>query len=322
MRINYQKVDTKLHKSLYINALFRLIMHDLIIIGGGPAGLAAAIYGARYMLNTILICKDHGGAIAEAHLVENYPGFESISGLDLAGNFRKQAKKLGVEIKEEEAEGIKKEKEGFLVNNKYKGKKVILAVGTWRRKLHIPGEKEYIGKGVSYCATCDAPFYKGKVVGVVGGSNSAARAAQLLAEYAKKVYIIYRREKLRAEPKLCAQIEKNKKIEIISNTNVTEIKGEKFVNSVVFDSGEVFMLDGLFVEIGSVPAVALPKELGVKLDEKDYVVVDEAMRTNVEGVYAAGDITTGSNQWRQVVTACAEGGIAASSAYLDLKKEE
>jgi len=297
-------------------------MYDLAVIGGGPAGLSAAIYGARYVLNTLLITKDHGGAIAEAHLVENYPGYESISGMELSEKFRKQAKKLGVEIKDEEAEGIKKEKGFFLINNKYKAKKVILAVGTTRRKLNIPGEDEFIGKGVSYCATCDAPFYRDKVVGVVGGSNSAARAAQLLSEYAKKVYIIYRKEKIRAEPLLAKQIGKNPKIEIINNTNIREVKGEKFVNSVVFDSGEVFMLDGVFIEIGSVPAVALPKELGVKLDDNGYIVVDGAMRTNAEGVYAAGDITTGSNMWRQVVTACAEGGLAASSAYIDIKKEE
>ncbi len=296
-------------------------MYDLVVIGGGPAGLAASIYAARYMLNTLLISKDHGGAIAEAHLVENYPGYESVSGLELMENFRKQAKKLGVEIKAEEAAGIKKEKDHFLVNNKHKGKKVLLAVGTTRRKLNVPGEDKFIGKGVSYCATCDAPFYKDKVVGVIGGSNSAARAAQLLSEYAKKVYIIYRREKIRAEPKICSQIDKNPKIEIINNTNIKEVKGDKFVDSVVFGSGEVFMLAGLFIEVGSVPAVALPKELGVKLDDEGYIIVDEGMRTSIEGVYAAGDITTGSNKWRQVITACSEGGIAASSAYLDIKKE-
>ena len=296
-------------------------MHDIIVIGGGPAGLASAIYSARYMLNTMLLCKDCGGAITEAHLVENYPGFEGISGMDLIANFTKQTKKLGVEIKTEEVLGIKKEEGGFLVNNKYKTKKIILAVGTQRRKLNIPGEDEFVGKGVSYCATCDAPFFKDKIVGVVGGSNSAARAAQLLAQYAKKVHIIYRKEKLRAEPVICDQIEKNEKIDVIYETNIKEIKGDKFVNSVVFDSGEVFMIDGLFIEVGSVPVSALPKPLGVKMDEKGYIIVDDAMRTNVDGVYAAGDVTTGSNQWRQVITACAEGGIAASSAYLDIQKE-
>jgi thioredoxin reductase (NADPH) len=297
-------------------------MYDLIVIGGGPAGLASAIYSARYMLKTAVLSKDLGGAITGAHLVENYPGFEAVSGLDLVKKFEKQAKKLGVEIKSEEALGIKKEKDHFLVNDKLKAKKIVLATGTFRRKLNIPGEEEFVGKGVSYCATCDAPFFKDKIVGVVGGSNSAVRAAQLLCDYAKKVYIIYRRDKLRAEPKLCEQIEKHPKVEIIYNTNVKEVKGEKTVNSAVFDSGEVFMLDGLFIEIGSVPTFALPKELGVKLSEDGYIVVDDAMKTNVKGVYAAGDITTGSNQWRQVVTACAEGGIAASSAYLDIKKEE
>jgi thioredoxin reductase (NADPH) len=242
--------------------------------------------------------------------------------MELAEKFMKQAKKLGAEINDEEAKGIRKEGSHFLINNKHKAKKVILALGTWRRKLNIPGEEELMGKGVSYCATCDAPLYRDKTVGVVGGSNSAARAAQILAEYAKKVYIIYRKEKIRAEPMLAEKVMKNPKIEIISNTNVREIKGDKFVNSVVFDSGEVFMLDGLFIEAGSVPSTALAKEIGAKLDENGYIVVDSAMRTNIDGIYAAGDITTGSNQWRQVVTACAEGGIAASSAYTDLKRED
>lgn len=298
-------------------------MHDVIVIGGGPAGLSAAIYCARYMLSTLILAKDYGGAITGAHLVENYPGFEAISGMDLISNFEKQAKKLGVEIKTEEAMGIKKEEDGtFTINSKYKAKKVILAVGTYRRKLNIPGEGDFIGKGVSYCATCDAPFFREKIVGVVGGSNSAVRAAQLLAKYAEKVYIIYRRDSLRAEPKLVEQVKNSDVIEVIYSTNIKEIKGEKFVNSVVFDSGEVFMLDGLFIEIGSVPSVALPKELNVNLDENGYIIVDDAMRTNVKGVFAAGDVTTGSNQWRQVVTAVAEGGIAASSAYLEIEKEE
>ncbi len=297
-------------------------MYDVIVIGGGPAGLSAAIYSARYMLNTLLISKEIGGAITGAHIVENYPGFESISGMELAEKFRKQAKHLGVEIRDEEAACIKQIEGGFEVNNKHQAKKIILALGTQRRKLNVPGEDEYLGRGVSYCATCDAPFYKNKVVGVVGGSNSAVRAAQHLSEFASKVFIIYRQEKLRAEPKLCEQIEKNPKCEIIYSTNIKEIKGDKFVTSAVFDSGEVFMLDGVFVEIGSVPSFALPKELGVNLDAEGCIIVDEAMNTNVKGVYAAGDITTGSNKWRQVITACAEGGIAASSAYLDIKKEE
>jgi thioredoxin reductase (NADPH) len=297
-------------------------VYDVVIVGGGPAGLAAAIYSARYMLKTLVISKEHGGAIMEAHLVENYPGFRTISGMKLMDEFTKQAKDLGVKIQNEESTDIKKENGIFVINNNIKGKKIILALGTKRRKLNIPGEDDFAKKGVSYCATCDAPLYRGKSVAVVGGSNSAARAAQFLAEYAEKVYVIYRQDKLRSEPLLTKKIEGNPKIEIITNANITEIKGDKLVNSVQLDNGEVLMIDGVFIEIGSVPSVVLAKKLGISLDNEECIKVDEGMKTDVEGVYAAGDITTGSNKWRQVITACAEGGIAASSAYKDLKSEE
>lgn len=295
--------------------------YDVIIIGGGPAGIAASIYSARYMMSTLVLTKDHG-AIAEAHIVENYPGFRSISGMQLMEEFSKQAKDLGVRISFDEATDIKKEDGTFIVNSKHRAKKIILAPGLMRRKLNIKGEDEFARKGVSYCATCDAPLYRGKTVAVVGGSNSAARAAQLLAEYAKKVYIIYRGDKLRSEPLLTSSVERNRKIEIITNANVSEIKGGKFVESVQLESGEMLMADGVFIEVGSVPSSVLAKKLGVSLDAENYIKVDAGMRTNVEGVYAAGDITTGSNKWRQIITACAEGGLAASSAYVDIKKEE
>ena len=196
-------------------------MYDLIIIGGGPAGLSAAIYAARFMLKTLIITKEVGGAIVEAHKIENWPGYKSISGIELMGKFKDQVAALGVEIVENEVVDVENKKGLFKIktneNKTYESKNTIFACGTIRRKLNIKGEKEFTGKGVSYCATCDAAFFRNKVVAVVGGNNSAARAAQLLAEYAKEIYIIYRKEKIRADPILVSQISKNPKIKIINN---------------------------------------------------------------------------------------------------------
>lgn len=296
-------------------------MYDLIISGGGPAGLSAATYAARYMLKTLVIAKEYGGMINYAHKVENYPGYKSISGMELTMKMKEQVQDLGVEIKEENIEGVRKKDDYFEVNGKYKAKKIIIALGTERRKLRVDGEEKYLGKGVSYCATCDAVFFRDKTAGVVGGANAAADAALLLADIAEKVYIIYRKDKLRCEPKRSELIEKNKKIEVIYSANVKEIKGEKMMKSVVLDNGKELELDGLFIEIGSTPSTAIAKELGVELDDQGYIKADQAQATNLEGAYAAGDITTNSNGFRQVVTAAAEGAIAAESVYEELKKE-
>ena len=299
-------------------------MYDLIIIGGGPAAMSAAIYAARYRLKTMMLASMLGGAILEAHDVQNYPGFKKISGMELMKNMGEQARFQGVEIINEDVENIAPADNAFRINDKYESKAVLLAVGTKRRKLKIPGEAEYIGKGVSYCATCDAAFFKDKVVGVVGGSNSAAMAAQLLAEHSKKVYIIYRQSYMRAEPVRVEDLEKNDKVEFIYDTNVSEVKGSKLMEKVILDKeyngSRELDLDGLFIEIGSVPSTALAELLGVELDERSLIKVDQGQRTNIKGVYAAGDITTNSNKFRQIVTAVSEGAIAAQSAYMDIKK--
>lgn len=296
-------------------------MYDLIIVGGGPSGLTAAIYAARYKLKTLILAKEPGGTIAEASKVCNFPGFESISGFEIMKKIEEQAKKLGVEIIYKEVTKISKDKT-FRVNNKYETKYILLAVGTERRRLNIHGEKEFSGKGISYCVTCDAPFAKDKVVGVVGGSDAAAMGAQLLRDYAKKVYIIYRKEKIRAEPILAEQVEKDPKIEIINNTNVVEVKGDNIMKSVIFDNGKEFKLNGLFVEIGADPRNDLAKQLDLKLDEEGYIQVDKSQKTSMEKVYASGDITTNSNKLRQMVVACGEGAIAAESIYNMLKHEK
>lgn len=297
-------------------------MYELIIIGAGPAGLSAAIYAARYKLKTLIIGEITGGLILDAYKICNYPGFKEISGIELMKKFEEQVKELKVQIKEEEVTNINKQKDRFLITtkkNKYESKTIILAIGTRRRKLNIPGEGNFIGKGVSYCATCDAAFFKGKIVGVVGGSSAAAMTAELLERYAKKVYVIYRKDKMRAEPLVVERLEKNKKIEIVYNANVKKINGDNFIKSIELDTGKELKLDGLFIEIGAVPALAITKGLNLKTDKEGYIIVGREQSTGVEGVYAAGDIS--NNSLKQVVTATAEGAIAAFSVYKYLKEK-
>ena len=302
------------------------MIYDLIIVGAGPAGLSAAIYASRYNLNALVVGDELGGMAAEAYKVENYPGFKSVSGMELMNKFKEQIKGL-VDIKQEKIIELKKE-DNFAITTKeniYKSKTVIIASGTKRRKLNIKGEKEFLGKGVSYCATCDATFFKDKIVGVVGGNDAAAMSALLLAEYAKRVFIIYRKEKIRAEPLRVSQLEKNKKITIINNTNVIAVNGDKMMSSVTldreFNKSKELAFDGLFIEIGSVPSTVLTKKLGIELDEEGYIIIDSTQKTNVDGFYAAGDITTNSNKFRQIITAASEGAIAAHSVYGFLKNK-
>ena len=299
-------------------------MHDVIIIGGGFAGLSAAIYTVRFNLETLVVAKNMGGVITESYLVENYPGFKSISGIELMDKFIEQAKYLGAELKETEVKKIKKEGRKFVVetsDGKFESKAILLAMGSVKRDLNVPGIQEFRGKGVSYCATCDAAFFKDKIAGVVGGGNSAAEAAILLAKHAKKVYLLYRGDDLhRVEPVMVNQIKKEKKIEVVFNVNVKKVKGDKVMGSVVLDNGKELKVDGLFIEIGADPASGMAKQLGVKLDAKGHIITDAAQRTNIPMVYAAGDITTGSNMFEQGVCAASEGAIAADSIFKDLRK--
>ncbi|MFC1768747.1 NAD(P)/FAD-dependent oxidoreductase [Nanoarchaeota archaeon] len=301
-------------------------IYDVIIVGGGVSGYGAAIYAARFKLKTLIIAKEVGGLIILTHLVENYPGFKSLTGLELANHLKEHTEYLGVKTVENEVVDIKKNKDNFSFKLKsgeeYKGKTVFLATGTKRKELGVPGEEELYGKGVSYCATCDAAFFTDKVVAVVGGSDSAAKEALLLTEYAKEVYIIYRKEKIRAEPINLERVENNKKIKIINNTNVLEIKGDKIISHVVLDKeyngSKEFKLGGLFIEIGHLPQNDLAKKLKVKLNEKNEVIIDQNSRTNVSGVYAMGDLT--NTVWKQAITSVAEGVIASFSAYEDITK--
>jgi thioredoxin reductase (NADPH) len=201
----------------------------------------------------------------------------------------------------------------------YQAKNIILASGMEYRKLEIPGEAEFKGKGISYCPTCDAAFFKDKIVAVVGGGNSAGSAALLLAEYAGKVFLVYRGEKLKTDPAYGEKISANGKIEVIFETNIKEIKGDKAVEKIILDKerdgSSELAVQGVFIEIGSEPGVELTKQLGVETDEQGYIKVDSGQSTNIPGVWAAGDATNGSNKLRQIVTAAAEGAVAAASVH-------
>jgi len=301
-------------------------IYDLIIIGAGPAGLAASIYASRYKVDHLVIGKEPGGQAVEAHNIENWPGTASISGFELTQKMREHAEKLGVKVVMDSVSNIAKDEEIFSITAhtaQYKAKNIILALGMEYKKLSIPGEEEFKGKGVSYCPTCDAAFFGGKTVAVAGGGNSAASAAQLLAEYASKVYIIYHGEKLRVDPAYLENFAKNEKIEIIFNTNIKEIKGDVAVGKIVLDKEHnrknELEVQGVFVEIGSEPGVELAGQLGVNTDEQGFIVVNPDQSTNIAGVYASGDATTGSNKLRQVLTATAEGAVAAASVYKSLQ---
>jgi len=291
--------------------------YELAIVGAGPAGYSAAIYAVRAGIETVVFDKGIGGGLASVSPnIENYPGFESITGMELMEKMKQHASRYTNIHFSEEVENVIKSDNGFVVktiNDSYNVKAVLLCTGTEYRKLNIPGEKELTGRGVSYCATCDGFFFKGKKVAVIGGGNTAVVEAIYLKQIGcKEVNLIHRRDQLRAE-RAYEKEAQEKKIKIHFNKVVEEIKGNGKVESLVLkdtktDEKTKLAVDGVFISIGEVPQNSLARKLGVKLDEKGYVLVDKKGRTNVKGVYAAGDITNGL---RQVVTACAEGAIAA-----------
>jgi len=289
-------------------------MYDLIIMGSGPSGLTAAIYASRYKLKTLVIAKELG-TLSEAHIVENFPGFKSITGLELMEKFKEHVLYFKVPIIEEEVRTIRKEKNFKVYTDKseYESKTVILAIGTRRRKLNIPNEEKFLKKGITYCYICDAPFMHKKTVAVIGGSDSAAQACLLLSEYAKKIYLIYRSDKLRAEPILVEKLKKLKKVEILTNLEVKELKGDNFLSSIILTNNKEIKIDGLFVEIGAVPSLSLVKDLNLNVDEKGYIITNELNETNIKGLFAAGDITT--EPMKQAIVSAAGGAIAAFSSY-------
>lgn len=309
-------------------------IYDFIIIGAGVTGMAASMYGARLGLKTLCLGASFGtelplgGVITTTNVVENYPGFVRLTGEELANKIKEHAESYElVSIKNEKVEKVEKIKDKFMVKTKkseYLGKTILFATGTKWKKLEAKGSKEFENKGVAYCALCDAPLFKNKVVGVVGGSDSAIKDALVLAEHCKKVYIIYRKEKIRPEPINLKKVEANKKIEVINNANVLEVKGDKFVKSVVLDreyeGRNELELQGLFIAIGHLPLSDMAKDLGVNLNEKKEIIINHKnSETNIQGVFAAGDVA--DTPFKQAITGVAEGCIAAWSAYEYLSKQ-
>jgi thioredoxin reductase (NADPH) len=300
--------------------------YDILIIGAGPAGLTAALYSARNGLKVAVISRDIGGTSNSILVLENWPGFIG-SGAELMKKFYEQVKGYDIDFILEEVDSIEKEgkSKGFSVKTKkqeLKCRALIIATGTERKKLKIPGEVELLGKGVSYCATCDSFFFKNKNVAVIGGSDCAATSAFALSDIAKKVYLVYRGEKLRCENVNEERLKQKKNVEIFYNSIPLEIIGKDKVEEIKISSkgkNNNLKVDGIFIEIGSSPLAEFTKKLGLKMDEEKFIHVDENMKTSVEGIYAAGDVSSG--KLKQVVVSASQGAIAAKSAYDWLSKE-
>lgn len=300
--------------------------YDLIIIGGGVAGLAAAIYCGRFNLKQIVIGKVVRGTLPKANYVENYPGFKKIRGLELANLILEHAKEYTSEIISDDVLSVSKTGNCFNIKTKkseYAGKAILFATGSDWKKLNVKGENEFMHNGVHYCALCDGRFYKGKTIAVIGGGDSAVKEALLLSEYAKKVYIITRSE-LRPEPINLEKLKKNNKIEAITGMQVKEIIGDKHVNSVVlskkYAGSDSLKVDGVFVNVGQIPLSELAKKLGVNVNEKGEIITDKESRTNIKGVYAAGDVT--DSKFKQAITGVGEAVKAVYSAYEYISKEK
>ena len=305
-------------------------IYDIAIIGSGPAGLTASIYASRYKLSNIVFGKEIGGTITGAHKICNFPGLQDISGIDLGMRMYEHAKSLGGQYTAESIKDIKKENNMFVLisetGKEYLSKTVIIATGTNRNKLNLPNEKYYLGKGLSYCCTCDGMFFKNKIVAVIGGSSAATMAASMLSDIAKKVYIIYRGTQLRGDKTWIDDVLDRKNVEIIYTTVITALEGkdklERIKLSKPYNDSEYLDVDGIFVEIGSEPSIDIPSKLGVELDEKGFIKVLANQSTNINGVWAAGDCTNSMDNFKQVVVACAQGAVASNSIYSYLATKE
>jgi len=302
-------------------------MHDLIIIGGGPAGLTAALYAGRSRLDTFLIEKmSLGGRILMSETIENYPGFPGgILTAELISRMEKQVRELGVKIESDEVIELDCAKKTVKTSSGlHESRAIIIAAGARARKLNVPGEEKYTGKGVSYCATCDAPFYKEKKVVIVGGGNAVAEEALYLSRFASSVNIVHRRQDLRASMILQEKVQQDKKINFILSSVITEIKGAQKVGAVRIKdllSGKEsdFSCDGVFIYIGYEPETIFLKGK-LNMDEAGFIIADEVMATSVEGIFACGDCRKKSLY--QVVNACGDGAVAADSAYKFIAAKE
>jgi len=299
------------------------MIYDAIVVGGGPAGITAGIYLARANKKVLILEKMAiGGQVAEIGIVENYTGFKEISGYDLSMNMYEQAKSLGVEFLMQEATDfdllgdIKKIK---TAKNTFEAKTVILALGSVARVLNVPNEKKFVGSGISYCATCDGNFFKNKTVAVVGAGDSAISNAQYLAGIVKKLYIISKYSPMKLKNTSTEELSEFKNIEYVLGSQITELIGEDCIEAVVVNDDKKLAVEGVFVSIGRTPDTEDLKG-EIDLDEKGYIIADNEMKTNIDGVFAAGDIVAGS--LKQIVTAASSGAIAGTSAikYINSKK--
>ena len=307
--------------------------YDLIIIGAGPAGLTASIYASCFHLNHLVLSSTIGGQLLFAPHILNYPGYKKISGNELTEKMVEQVESMGGSIVKENVIKISKpENSQYEVEtqtgNKFRSKSIILATGTERRKLNIPGEVEYTSKGVHYCATCEQFDYEGKICAVIGGANSAVQAAVELSQAASKVYVIYRGSELRGDPIWIDQIDKSHKIEVIYKTQILEIKGDgEKLNSIRIKNSEdntekILEVEKVFIEIGGVPGTALVIPIGVKTDKGGYIIVDDTLATSVAGIFAAGDLVSYGLSIEQISSAVGLGARAASSAFAYLKNNK
>jgi thioredoxin-disulfide reductase len=305
------------------------MLYDLIIIGSGPAGISAAIYASRQKLNFLIISKDVGGQLAKKAVdICNYPGFERVSGPDLIKSMVSQMEKNGIEVTAGEVLKIEKQGEKFVLKTDleetYEALSVIIATGADPRTLEVPGEKEFIGKGVSYCALCDGPIFKDKTVAVIGGGNSGFETAIFLSNYVNKIFILENGPVPKADSENQQLIAKSGKAEVVTNAKIVKIEGDNFVKSLTYSDQKTneeksIELDGVFVEVGYSPATAFVKDL-VDFSKRDEIVSDaETMKTKTAGLFAAGDCNEG--KYKQIVTAVGEGAKAALAAYDYIKRQ-
>ena len=291
-------------------------MYDIIIVGAGPAGMTSALYALRANKKVLVLeSKSYGGQIINANLVENYPGLPNVSGFEFANNLYNQIKDLGVELKYETVIRIEEDKRVITNKDSYKGKAIILATGVENRKLNIDKEEEFIGKGISYCATCDGNFYKKKDVGVVGGGNTALEDALYLSNICNKVYLIHRRDSFRGESKYLDELKSKSNVEIITNSNVIKINGNDKLESIELDNGNILEISGLFIAVGQEPKNEIFKNI-IELDN-GYIASVDGVHTNIDGIYVAGD--TRVKDLRQLTTAVSDGSIAATTALKEMK---
>lgn len=296
-------------------------MYDIIIIGAGPAGLTSALYALRANKKVLVLeSKTYGGQILKASVVENYPAIKNITGFDYATSLYNQVMDLGLEYKNETVTHISEGKEVTTDKGKYQANAIIIATGSENRNLNIPNEKEFIGKGVSYCATCDGNFYKDKTVAVNGGGNTALEDALYLSNIAKKVYLIHRRETFRGEVKYIEELKKKDNIEFILNKTISKINGKDNLESITIidnnNNEEEINIDGLFIAIGQEPKNQIFTNV-VDINEKGYIISEDGVHTKTKGIYVAGDAR--EKILRQLTTAVSDGSIAAVVAIQEMR---